>query len=216
MIRLENVDINKTARTEELLAYIICKDYIFENKECKIGDSSFPNCPDIYATDLSVGAEVVVCENYDTLKRIEKYFQGNIETKPPLKRPNKKTLDIFKLPQGLTDYRQYISDQDEYMQKLNDVLFDKLSNQQNNQYRACKKVNLIIMSCFDDKKYITPNMILNTLKEYIELFDNRYNAIYFVLGNHLLYIDQNLNCKVLSDTSLKKCSYKNDCSELSL
>lgn len=204
MIRLKNVDINKTARTEELFAYIICKDYIFGDKECRIGDSSFANCPDIYATDLSVGAEVVVCENYDTLKRIEKNFQGNIATKKPIQRKNKKSLDFYKLPDGLTDYKQYISEQDEYMQKLNDILWDKLSNQQYTHYSACKKVNLIILSCFDDKKYISPKTILNTIKEYAELFDNRYNAIYFALGNYLLCIDSNLNCKVLSDTTLKR------------
>ncbi|MBO5885029.1 MAG: hypothetical protein J6Q51_04460 [Clostridia bacterium] len=213
MIRLETVDINKTARTEELLAYIICKDYIFEDKECKIGDSSFPNSPDIYATDLSVGAEVVVCENYDTLKRIEKYFQGNIETKEPIVR-DKKKLTPFVLPNWVTEYKQYITDKDEYMQNLTTVLFDKLTNQQNNQYRACKNVNLIIMSCFADKKYISPKMILNTVKEYAELFENRYNSIYFVLGNYLLCVDKNLNCKVLSDTTLKKYHRENDCREL--
>ena len=206
MIKEENVKLNKTARKEEILAYVTCKDYIFPNKECLIGDSALANCPDIYAKDFSIGAEVVICECADTFARIQKFKTGNAFKNKPCINKNKKSL-YLKHKFLNEEYKAYITEEEEYFYQLEQLLTDKLINQKHKHYRACKEMNLIVMSCFKDKKFIIDEEIFEFCEILMKIHnthDNPYNAIYIVLGDRTLKIDNKFVYSVLSDLRIKK------------
>lgn len=200
MINLENVTTNKTARIEEVLAYIICKDYIFKDMECAIGDKA--NLPDIYSKDYLVGLEVAVCETYETLKKIEGNFQGNLENLA--KYFKKKKTFKYNKTSYLNEYFKQVNPSEEYFAKLNDILNNKLQHQEDNVYHKCKNNYLIILSCFEDKKYLNTQQLIETIKQKAGLFKNKYNGIFVSLGDKLLFFDKNLNSKILSDINLHK------------
>lgn len=205
MIKEEHLSLNKTARKEELLAYVICKDYIFGNKKCLVGDSVKANCPDIYCEDFSIGAEVVICENADTFNKIQRLKTGNAFDRNKV-RKNKKSLYEYlsKQPNINKDYQKYIVEEEEYFYKLENLVTEKLLNQKNKQYKACKEMNLIVMSCFKDKTFVDDEEIFEYCKILMQLHNNPYKAVYIVLSDRTLMIDNNYNKKILSDLRINK------------
>lgn len=196
----ENLSLNKTARKEEVLAYIFCKEYIFGDKECVVGDSAKAYCPDIYAKDFSVGAEVVICENAETFKAIQKRKTGNAFNKTKQQK-EKKSIHEYKqqTPFINTEYKKYISEENEFFDNFEHSITEKLINQKNNHYKACKEMNLIVLSCFKEKVFVEDKEIFDYLQILMELHNNPYKSIYVVLGDRTLKIDNNYKRIILSD-----------------
>ena len=203
-IKLENVTTNDTARKEEVLAYLICQEYIFGDKSCFIGDDS--NCPDIYTKDKQTGAEVVVCESYDTFNKISKTKLGNINRQNKLPKDyNKKNIYLYKKHTELNvDIDLGMTPQQEFELTFQNALESKLDNLNGNSYTSCKQNNLIVLSCFKNKSFAKDEIIFDLCKNTMKNYKKQYENIFVVINQKVLAIDKDQNCKLLKDLSKTK------------
>ena len=212
-IHIDNIILNKTARKEEVLAYIICKDYIFGDKDCYIGDAMNSNCPDIYTTDKTIGAEVVMCDTFSTFKNIEKYKIGNVFDNDNKIKTNPKSLYNKKYSSGLK-LKQIIPPAEEYYQNLIKALNSKLENLNTNHYDGCKHLYLIVVSNLAHKDYVSVDKVFEIGKEVISNYPRHYENVYITLGSKILSIDKDLKCEVIKDFSQRQSKTPTDNTEL--
>lgn len=197
-MELENVKLNKTARREEVMAFVILKDILFEQSNFFIGDNLNINMPDIYSQDGLIGAEVVTCETFNNYKKAEKFKLGNVFDNVLIK--NKKKLSSYKPSVQL---EEFMPQNQEYYFNLQSVLKDKLQNISTNHY-SCHDMYLIVLSNLGNKKDISISQVFEICKQENNKCLQRYKGIFIVLEDKILEIDQNNNCKILKDFSVNK------------
>lgn len=202
--------IDTGARKEELYAYLLLKDYLFQNKQVRIGDNGQNGLPDVYSTDFQVGLEVTRAETPKTFEIASKLFgtlkNNDFDTTSLRFVSHKPKHNHLKQAKGLAGanyktrnrYEAYTSEQvlDEFEFVLNKK-FSKLNNRES--YNAVQKKNLIILSDYIYKDFIT-------IEDYKDIYDNvatqydiKFDNVFITLNNELYAINAKGNMALLSD-----------------
>lgn len=207
-IDLDKLTFQSTARKEEILAYILCGEYIFGDKETIIGDKLDEFCPDIYSKDKSVGAEVVVCESFQTFQKIAKLKLGLVNKVKP-RSVNKKNIYLFK-KDNYNNAEESTLYKENFHSILEKNLTEKLKKHNGINYDGCKNMNLIVLSCYKDKQLVQDEDIFKTCIKVMDRFKEQYENIYVCINNKILQISKYREFSILKDLMNKNNILNNE------
>lgn len=171
---MQDLVIKQNAKPEEIKAYNILKEYLFNGKKTIIGDSFEKKLPDIYTEDLSIGVEVTSCEH------ISQYLK-EANKKYPIKKDYGRIINAYdKL--SLKDKNLLFNDEFEEVlsKKIKKISF----------YKNCKSINLIIISDNEDKHFIRRDSLSSIYEKLVEKYSKKYDNLFLFL-NDTLYLDIN-------------------------
>lgn len=193
---------------EELYAYFVIKDYLFNNKNVFVGETGTTlGEPDLMATDNSVGCEVTTCETRATFELAYKLFgvlrNDNFDTKKlkfingpkKFKRFEPKEKAVFKIKSKNVEFNK---SSDEILEALEYVLTKKLTKLNNNSYYAPHKIYLIVLSDFANKKMVSIEQYKQVFDNVSANFDKQFDGV-FVTFNDQLYLFKDNKIHLLTE-----------------
>lgn len=185
--------VKDNAKLDEIKAYFILKDILFENKLTIIGDDYQKLVPDIYTKDLSIGVEVVSCEH------ISSYLHETLILSNP-KKVNKVSLEFCN---NLLSEYENLSLKDK--QLLFNAEFEKQVSKKLRKienYSGVEDLNLFVMSDNENKSFIRREVLLQIYNDACKGRKKVFHKLYFYY-NSKLYVS-------VDGESFKKISVKND------
>lgn len=195
-VNIDKLKLSKTARKEEILAYIICGEYIFGDREVVVGDNFDESCPDIYSVDRQIGAEVVICESFKTFQKMAKKYTGlarKLRAKPE---SIKKLFDVNRYITKPRIERSFLQEE-KFSQILKTNISNKLEKLNKHSYDSCKQKNLVILSCFRTKTFATPEKVHKCVIGIMNNYKKQYDNIYICINTNTLKIDKDKNLEIL-------------------
>lgn len=177
-----NVEINKTARREEIFAYTVLAKKIFHDKKVLIGDNLTSNCPDVYSEDKAIGLEVVTCETFNTYKQVESLKLGNVY-KRACPTDEFRAKKIVQLNLG-------IPEEEEYYNLFESALISKLDNLNSKWYKGCQKLYLAIVSTAEKNFKIDYSYMEKLSKHIFSQYEKTYEKTFLIIDNSIKEIDK--------------------------
>lgn len=181
-----NIVILKNAKKEEIKAYNLLKDILFEDKETVVGDLIEKRLPDIFTKDLSVGVEVTSCEHLS---------QFLIENRRTLRNKDAEIIMDYYENMSLKDKNLFFNME---FEKILENKIRKIGN-----YKSCKSINLIIMSDNEEKHYIRRDSLAKIYQSLVEKYKVKYDNLFLYYNNNL-YVS--INYKFIKLKKVKKDS----------
>lgn len=199
----------KNACKEELYAYLMLRKHIFNNKHVIIGDEGQNGLPDIYSDDFKIGLEVTVAEEASSFEIICKFFgsvtQSNFD-KNNLKFISNKNYSHLKLAniskKQKLRMRKKVEDMslDGILDSFAQILHKKLVKLNTKSvYSKVKSPNLVVLSDFIPKDFVTIEDYKDVYDEISEMFDKKFDNTFIFLNNEIYTINSAGNIKILSD-----------------
>lgn len=188
-----NYIVKDNAKLDEIKAYFVLKDVLFQDKLTLIGDDWRKLVPDIYTKDLSIGVEVVSCEH------ISSYLHETLILSNP-KKVNKVSLDFCN---NLINEYENMSLKDK--QLLFNAEFEKQVSKKLRKienYSGVKDLNLFVISDNENKNFIRREILLELYNNACKGRKKVFHKLYFYYNNKL-YVSTN-------GEDFKKISIKND------
>ena len=191
---------------EELYAYLLLKDVLFQDRVALIGDDGTHGVPDLSTMDRKVCCEVTVSETMSVFDVIRKMFLGPIE-KPEidkLKLANVKYVNIkpahiqpaeYKLDKvGLSS-----EEKEEYLKHFEYILRKKIIKLNKGTYRKSEKTFLIVLSDFKQKNNIHLSEIQAIYKNTVNNYRKKFDGVFVTLNNQLFLFNPEGDFKLIKN-----------------
>lgn len=193
----ENVIIAKNAKKEEIKAYYILKDTLFNNAEVFIGDNIEKGLPDIYTSDHVIGVEVTSCEHLAQFLAENDYEMQKVN----IGRQNrtKKIIEEYRALSLKDKNLLFISE----FKKLLEKKIKRIP-----AYKSVKNISLIIMSDNINKEFIRRDTLSNLYRELVEEYNVKFDNL-FLYYNNTLYADVNYTFLKMKKVKTKGGKYGN-------
>lgn len=175
----ENVIIAKNAKKEEVKAYYILKDTLFNNAEVFIGDNIEKGLPDIYTSDHVIGVEVTSCEHLAQFLAENDYEKQKLNN--GRQNRTKKIIEEYSALSLKDKNLLFISE----FKKLLEKKIKRIP-----AYKSVKNISLIIMSDNINKEFIRRDTLSNLYRELVEEYKVKFDNL-FLYYNNTLYADVN-------------------------
>ena len=200
-VDLSRVTIKENAQYEELKAFFVLSSSLLQNGRFIIGDDIPHGKPDIYATDNSIGVEVVTIElkeafyhpAYKTDLKIFRFFD---KPNKEFVLPNASTLHAMLKNEKLKlKYKQYRKSKSQpkliakerslYYKEFTKLITKKLNKLKYNHYNGCKKTCLFIQSNFAYKDFLNVNKLQAKYKEISKNYKKQFDTVLINFNDNL-------------------------------